>query len=323
MDYLPLFLDVKNQRCLVVGGGDVALRKIRLLHSAGARLRVVAPEIRKEVYAFLSGSHHELKERAFHPDDLGGVALVIASTDNHAVNQQVAERAKQQGVFVNVIDAPEAGNAIVPAIIDRSPVMVAVSTSGTTPVLARLLREQLESVLPNGLGQLAALAGEYRGLVKARFDSIHDRRHFWEETLTSDVAEQVYAAQLEQARSTLEQRLAGAELSSGELYLINVAHNDPDELTFKALRLMQKAETVFYTDDVSKAIMALCRRDADLIAVKNAAEHEALIIEHINNGRRVLFISADSASLITISSNLSTLLANKNVPVHTIPTPRL
>ena len=220
MDYLPLFLQVSNQRCLVVGGGDIALRKIRLLKAPGANVRVVAREISADIREFLASGDHQLLEKPFDHHDLNDVCLVIAATDDEGVNRRVAELAQQQQLFVNVVDDADAGNAVMPAIVDRSPVVVAFSTGGKTPVLARLLRQKLETLLPRGYGRLAALAGECRDMVKARFSEINDRRYFWEKVLAGPAAEKALVGDLQGARNLIEQTLADtSEQKIGEVYL--------------------------------------------------------------------------------------------------------
>ena len=211
MDYLPLYLDVRDTLCLVVGGNSVALRKIRLLLSAGARIRLVAPDILEELAGMLDHQRHEICQRPFLDEDLRGVRLVIAATDSDDVNGAVAEAAKARGLTVNVVDGAEQGNAIMPAIIDRSPLIVSVSSAGKAPVLARLLRTRLESLLPDGYGRLADLAGSFRAQVKARFSSLNERRYFWEKVLGGPAAEQALSGNMEQARQMISQALKTQE----------------------------------------------------------------------------------------------------------------
>ena len=180
VDYLPIFLDIKERLCLVVGGGDIALRKIRLLLSAGAKVRVVAPVISDEIRCLINKSDEQLRYRMYMTTDLDGVCFVIAATDDEVLNRQVASDARACNLFVNVVDDAKAGSALMPSIVDRSPVMVAFSSGGQAPVLSRLLRERLEALLPHGYGRLAELSGKFRSKVKARFASINERRYFWE-----------------------------------------------------------------------------------------------------------------------------------------------
>ncbi|MGB1272297.1 MAG: NAD(P)-dependent oxidoreductase, partial [Endozoicomonas sp.] len=268
VDYLPLFLQVRNQLCLVVGGGDIALRKVRLLMASGASIRVVAPDIDDDIRAVLTSSGHQLIERGFEDRDVQGVCLVIAATDDSGVNRRVSAVAQSRQLFVNVVDDADAGNAVMPAIVDRSPVVAAFSTGGKAPVLARLIRQKLETILPQGFGRLAVLAGECRQLVQDKFQKINDRRYFWETLFEGPVAEQALAGNIDQARRMLVAQLEATEAKkTGEVYLVGGGPGDPDLLTFKALRLMQQADVVLHDRLVSERVLALCRRDADYIYV--------------------------------------------------------
>ena len=184
MNYLPLFLELKRQTVLVVGGQDIALRKVRLLLSAGAHVCLVAPDICEELQELLKGDEHRLIPEPYvsahlSVEYLPHVKLVIASTDDDVVNGAVARDAKARNLFVNVVDGADQGNAIMPAIIDRSPLVIALSSAGKAPVLARMLRTRLEALIPYGYGRLAELSGRFREKVKARFDNLNDRRYFW------------------------------------------------------------------------------------------------------------------------------------------------
>ena len=283
VDYLPLFLEVRDQRCLIVGGGDVALRKARLLVSAGAHIRLVAPEVNQELQSLLHGESHQIHARAFLSRDLEGISLVIAATDDPVINTRVAEEAKWQKLFVNVVDDAETGNAVMPAIVDRSPVMVAFSTGGKAPVLARLLRQKLETLLPAGYGRLAELAGDFRQAVGSRFSQINDRRYFWEKVLAGPVAEKALAGDIDLAgRMLLAELEQSQEQTTGEVYLVGGGPGDPDLLTFKALRLMQQADVVLHDRLVSEQVLSLCRRDADYIYVGKKRDRHARPQEEIN-----------------------------------------
>lgn len=304
MDYLPLFHRLSGDWVLVVGGGDVALRKARLLASAGARLRVVAPCIGEELLQLVASQGGECLVEGYGEAHLQSVVLVIAATNDPVLNAQVFQDARSRQIPVNVVDAPEMCSVIFPAIVDRSPLVVAVSSGGNAPVLARLLRARLESWIPAAYGQLAELAREFRGRVKAALGSVQQRRIFWEAVFQGDIAERIFSGQPEQARHLLAAQLKqasngdekGALTDRGEVYLVGAGPGDPDLLTFRALRLMQQADVVLYDRLVAPAILALCRRDADLLYVgKQRAEH-AVPQEQINQqlislaqaGKRVL-----------------------------------
>ena len=200
MDFFPVFMNIRSQRCLVVGGGEVALRKIELLLKAGGDVMVVSPDLHPELQKHLAASEIQHQAKNFEADDLQNSKLVISATDDAATNQQVSELAKNVGIPVNVVDAPELCSFIVPSIIDRSPVMVAVSSGGRSPVLARLLRTKLETMIPASYGRLATLLDVYRSKVKQTFSNTLKRRRFWEVILQGPVTELMFSGREKQAQ---------------------------------------------------------------------------------------------------------------------------
>ncbi len=328
MDYLPLFLSLKKQTVLVVGGHDVALRKIRLLLSAGATVRLVAKDIIPDVRSLLGKAPHELHQRPYSPDDCNGVQLVIAATDDASVNGQVASDAQARNLFVNVVDGPDMGNAIMPAIIDRSPIIIALSSNGQAPVLIRQLRTRLESMIPHGYGRLAKLAGKLRDEVKTRFDSLNDRRYFWEKTFAGRAAEAALSGEMDKAEQIMRAELADhKEQKVGEVYLVGGGPGDPDLLTFKALRLMQQADVVLYDRLVSDEVMGLCRRDADRIYVgKRRDEHAVpqgdinqLLVKLAREGHRVLRLKGGDPFIFGRGGEEIETLADENIPFQVVP----
>ncbi len=285
MDLFPIFMDLKGRSCLVVGGGDVAARKVSLLVRAGARVEVVAPDLCPSLAALCDADQIRHCAREFHDKDVEGKALVIAATNHKDVNRTVSELAKAMNVPVNVVDQPELGSFIVPSIIDRSPVQVAVSSGGASPVLARLLRARLESYVPAAYGNLARLVESFRDKVKERFTTVAQRRQFWENMLQGEVAELLFAGRDETARAILDQALqdSGDEPHPlGEVYLVGAGPGDPDLLTFRALRLLQMADVVVYDRLVAPPILDLARRDAEQIYVGKERDNHALSQENIN-----------------------------------------
>ncbi|WP_313305475.1 siroheme synthase CysG [Stutzerimonas balearica] len=328
MDYLPLFHDLKGRLVLVVGGGEVALRKARLLADAGACLRVVAPSIDQSLVALVADSGGESRARNYMADDLHGCVLVIAATDSEPTNAQVSADARTIGIPVNVVDAPELCSVIFPAIVDRSPLMIAVSSGGDAPVLARLMRARIETWIPAAYGQLAGLARRYRARVKARFANVQQRRIFWEEVFQGPIAEQALSGRQAQAEQLLEEKLAGArEQLLGEVYLVGAGPGDPDLLTFRALRLMQQADVVLYDRLVAPAILELCRRDADRIYVGKQRANHALPQEQINQqlvalakqGKRVLRLKGGDPFIFGRGGEEIEELAANGVPFQVVP----
>ncbi|MCR4303248.1 MAG: siroheme synthase CysG [Gallionella sp.] len=294
MDYLPIFADVRARLCLVVGGGEVARRKAGVLLEAGARVRVVAPEI---VPALAEQQRVETVVKRFEAQHLDGVALVIAATNDRGVNRQVSEMARARNIPVNVVDDPGLCSFIMPAILDRSPMMVAFSSGGASPVLTRIMRGKLETMIPQNYSRLAAFAERFRELVKQRVTNPARRRIFWENALEGVVAEKVLTGDESSAETMLQQMLASEDnIQRGEVYLVGAGPGDPDLLTFRALRLMQKADVVVYDNLVSKPILEMVRRDATRIYVGKKRDDHTLPQEKINEllvrlakeGKRVL-----------------------------------
>ena len=326
MQFLPLFHKLQDRPVLVIGGGEVALRKARLLSDAGARLRVVAPEIRSELQALAGADGIFL--RGYASGDLQGVALVIAATDDVPLNAQISADAQALGIPVNVVDAPALCSVIFPAIVDRSPLIVAVSSGGDAPVLARLIRAKIETWIPATYGQLANLGKRFREQVKQLFPDVQQRRVFWEDVFQGQIAESVFAGKPEEAERMLEARVAGAAPRAlGEVYLVGAGPGDPDLLTFRALRLMQQADVVLYDRLVAPAIIELCRRDAERIYVgKRRADHAVpqeqinqLLIDLARQGKRVLRLKGGDPFIFGRGGEEIEQLAAEDIPFQVVP----
>ncbi|WP_226686701.1 siroheme synthase CysG [Stutzerimonas stutzeri] len=328
MEYLPLFHNLQGRRVLIVGGGEIALRKARLLSEAGARLRVVAPSIEAQLAKLVEAGDGECLDRGYDPQDLQGCVLAIAATDDEPLNAAVSQHANALGMPVNVVDSPQLCSVIFPAIVDRSPLVIAVSSGGDAPVLARLIRARIETWIPAAYGQLAGLAKQFRAQVKAKFANVQQRRVFWEETFQGPIAEQALAGCSAEAERLLAEKLAGAAPRAlGEVYLVGAGPGDPDLLTFRALRLMQQADVVLYDRLVAPAIIDLCRRDADRIYVgKQRADH-AVPQEQINRqlvtlakeGKRVLRLKGGDPFIFGRGGEEIEELAANGVPFQVVP----
>lgn len=330
MEFLPIFIDLRNRPVLVVGGGDVAARKVGLLLRAGANVQVVAPELCATLQGLVDRSEVLHAQKTYSNDDLIAPVLVIAATNVEAVNQAVSEAAKQRNIPVNVADAPELCNFILPSIIDRSPVMVAVSTGGASPTLGRLLRARLESLIPASYGRLATLASRFREPVKKRFGRMSQRRRFWEEVVQGPVAELVYGNQDAKAEKVLSELIEQADvaaLDKGEVYLVGAGPGDPDLLTFRALRLMQQCDVVLYDRLVSDQIMDLVRREADRIYVGKKRDLHAVRQEDINQrlidlakqGKRVLRLKGGDPFIFGRGGEEIAGLADNGIPFQVVP----
>lgn len=270
---------------VVIGGGEVAARKALLLARAGASITIIAPQLCALLSErLLRGEVKHLAEE-FRPEHLDGARLVVAATDVHAVNAWVSRSAESRHIPVNVVDDRELSRFIMPAIVDRSPVIVAVGSSGDAPVLTRRLREKLEAFLPVGLGKLAKLSGELRGAVKQRVSNADARRRFWERFFDGDIAADVLAGRDNEARQSIATAMAATDVSNapqGEVALVGAGPGDPGLLTIRALRVMQNADVVVYDRLVSDEVLDLVRRDAERIYVGKSAGHAYVAQEDIN-----------------------------------------
>jgi uroporphyrin-III C-methyltransferase/precorrin-2 dehydrogenase/sirohydrochlorin ferrochelatase len=325
MDYLPAFHKVRGKLCLVVGGGEVGSRKAGVLLEAGATVRVVAPEIEPEL-ARQPGV--EAVVAHFSPQHLEGTMLVVAATNDREVNRRISELAQARNLPVNVVDDPELCSFIMPAILDRSPLMVAFSSGGGSPVLTRMMRGKLETIIPQNYSRLGAFAVRFRELVKERVTNPPKRRIFWENALDGLVAEKVMAGDEKGAEVLLRQMLDSEDnVLRGEVYLVGAGPGDPDLLTFRALRLMQKADVVVYDNLVSKTIVDMTRRDAQRIFVgKKRADHtmrqeeiNELLVRLAKEGKRVLRLKGGDPFIFGRGGEEIETLAAEGIPFQVVP----
>ncbi len=300
MDFLPIFLRLKGEPALVVGGGAVAARKVGLLLKAGARVSIISPTLEEGLSKLKDNGDIEHIEDSYQDELVQHYRVVIAATDDAKVNQSVSEQAKARNIPVNVVDHPELCSFIMPSIVDRSPVVIAVSTGGASPVLARMIRARLETLIPASYGRLATLVQKYRTTLQAKFSDVEQKRKFWERTLEGKVPELVFSGRDREAESLLQATLESVDDShldeAGEVYLVGAGPGDPDLLTFRALRLMQRADVVLYDRLVSEEIVEMVRRDAEKIYVGKEKSNHSVPQEDINRllvrlakqGKRVL-----------------------------------
>ena len=296
MEIFPISLKLQQQRCLIVGGGHIAYRKANLLVKAGAIVDVIAPAIIPELRQLVEQSTGQYIQSVFSEQILATpYRLVIAATDQPEVNKSVFEHCEQHNLLVNSVDDIPHCRFMVPAIIDRSPLLISVASNGASPVLSRQLRTQIETLVPHGMGKLAEFSGQWRNRVKAQITNPDERRIFWEELYASPLKEQVFNDNLEIANQMMTQALKDWTTPKGEVYLVGAGPGDPELLTLKALRLMQQADVVIYDRLVSQSILELCRRDAQKVYVGKArADHSvpqeginALLVKYAQAGKRV------------------------------------
>jgi uroporphyrin-III C-methyltransferase/precorrin-2 dehydrogenase/sirohydrochlorin ferrochelatase len=329
MNFLPIFLNIREQPCLVVGGGTTATRKVELLYQAGAQVHVIAPKISSQLQQWVKEQRIVHHARTFQATDLNHHRLVIAATNDKAVNEQVSTLAKAQGTPVNVVDQPKLCSFIMPSLIDRSPVQIAVSTGGASPVLARLLRARLETMIPANYGKLADFVASFRDKVKQLLP-FQERRHFWENVLQGPIAEMLMSGHTQAAANALENLLAqpaSVADAYGEVYLGGSGPGDPDLLTFRALRLMQQADVVLYDRLVSEDILNLVRRDAERIYVgKEPSQHvvpqeeiNQLLIRLAKEGKRVLRLKGGDPFLFGRGGEEIETLMEEGIAFQVVP----
>lgn len=377
MNTFPLFFKLENRKVLIVGGGDVALRKADLLSRAGAAITIVAPAICDELQALLThstdeqqASKHSLVFAEYDKSYMTGARIIIAGTDNEDLNHQVHADATALNIPVNVVDTPPLCDFIFPAIVDRNPIVIGISSNGKAPVLARLLRARLETLIPQGYGKLARLAGDFRADVKSKIPTLTGRRQFWERAFEGKVSELVFAGNELEANAQLQKDLDEtaarivnqntfndkdhhnhkapivSEIVSeialeavslpdtdrakppvGEVYIVGAGPGDPELLTFKALRLMQQADIVFYDALVSPQVLDLCRRDADKVYVgKKRSNHAVaqlgineLLVNEANKGRRVVRLKGGDPFIFGRGGEEIESLRAHNIPYQVVP----
>jgi uroporphyrin-III C-methyltransferase/precorrin-2 dehydrogenase/sirohydrochlorin ferrochelatase len=329
MGHLPLFIDVQNKPCLVVGAGSIATRKLSMLVESGAKVTVLAPNSTEKVSKMSNEGKIEYLQRIFKDEDIKGQFLIVAATDDTNLNIHIADIAKNNGIFVNVANDSSAGNTLLPSVVDRAPMKIAISTGGASPVLARLVRNKLESFIPSAYGNLAHLIKDFREIVKEKFSSVDQRRKFWESVLQGPVAEMIFSGQEEAARKLLREKIKDSKLQDGvgEVYLVGAGPGDPDLLSFRALRLMQQADVVVYDRLVSEPILKLVRLDAERIyAGKERAEHalpqdsiNSLLINLAKKGNRVLRLKGGDPFIFGRGGEEIETLIDENIPFQIVP----
>ena len=322
---------------MVVGGGEIALRKVRLVQEASAIITIVAKDFCPDLLEMDAADKKHgcnglrLITAAYdhqHMLDISNIVMVIAATNDRDLNRLVSEHAQSANILSNVVDDPGFSTVIFPSIVDRSPIQIAISSGGDAPVLVRLLRTKFEALLPAGMSKLGALAGSFRERVKAKFSNGADRKAFWEEVFYGPIAEQAYANNLDEAERLLTDKLDNTdEFKTGEVYLVGGGPGDPDLLTFKALRLMQQADIVLYDRLVSPEVLNLVRRDASRIFVGKTAGDHPVTQENINQklvdyaleGNRVVRLKGGDPFIFGRGGEEIETLAEHNIPFQVVP----
>ena len=329
MHALPIFMNITNRRCVVIGGGEVASRKVIMLLKANAAITLYSPEVCPALQVLSEDGTITHIKANFEPSQLTDACLVIAATDVEVVNTAVSIAAKAQNIPVNVVDSPALCTFTMASIVERSPIVIAISSEGNAPVLARYLRTKIETMLPAGYGRIASIAGEFRDKVKAKYATTQARRIFWEGVLQGPIVERILSGQEAAARNSLNELLSSkAEPShNGEVYLVGGGPGDPDLLTFRALRLMQQCDVCVYDKLVSPEVLELVRRDAELIYVGKSRDQHTLPQEQINallaklalEGKRVLRLKGGDPFIFGRGGEEIETLMQQGVPFQVVP----
>jgi uroporphyrin-III C-methyltransferase/precorrin-2 dehydrogenase/sirohydrochlorin ferrochelatase len=332
MDFLPIFLDIRDKLVVVDGGTTVAARRVERALLAGANVHVFDPALSDEFNPLLKNpklSHHD---RPIKEADIQGAILAYGASEDETRDATLHAGAKAHGVLANVADVCEYCDFITPSVVDRSPLVVAISSGGTAPVIARILRARIESILPPAYGRMAEFLGKFREKVLTGIKSTRARRRFWENMIDGPVGDRFLSGDPEGAKTqllqTIKETREGKELSEqGEVFLVGAGPGDPDLLTFRALRLMQRADVVLYDRLVGDPVLELIRRDAERIYVGKRPDHHTMIQEDISalmvrlakQGKRVLRLKGGDPFIFGRGGEEIEMLAEHRIPFQVVP----
>lgn len=328
MKLYPLFADLHDRPVLVAGGGAVAERKVAMLLEAGARVTVGAPLLSPALQGWVEAGKVTHRAGAFEPHWLDGTWLVVAATDDSRLHQRIAGLAAERRIFVNVVDDAARSSFHVPAVIDRAPITIAISSGGDAPMLARLIRERLETLLDHSLGCLAMLASKLRKRIRLRFPESSTRRRFYEQLFSGAVADLVRRGRPAQAQAEAERLLASpVDAPRGSVVLVGAGPGDPGLLTLRGLRALNEADVILHDRLVSAEVLALARRDAERIEVGKQSGHHhttqdgihALMLEHASKGRRVVRLKGGDPFVFGRGGEELEFLRAHGVPYEVVP----
>ncbi len=331
MDRLPIFLRLTGKPCLVVGGGTVAERKVRLLHRTGASITVLAPTVTEALQDQIDQGQVTHMPDQYSDSVAANFWLVIAATDDQSLNHRIAADADAAGRFCNVVDDNAASTFILPAIVDRSPVVIAIGTEGNAPVLAQQLKSRIEAWVPERIGELAEQAGRWRALVKKRFKSLRDRRRFWQRFFTGPIAEHLLAGRRGAAQNALRNELVSEIPSSnrlqGEGWIVGAGPGDPGLVTLRGQQLISQADVVLYDRLVSKPVLDFARKEAELISVgkrsgSQVMSQEAindLLVDQVRRGKRVCRLKGGDPFVFGRGGEEALALAEADLPFQIVP----
>ncbi len=331
MDYLPVFLDVNGRRVLVDGGGTAAARRVERALSAGALVQAFDPDPEQELTALADRTGLAILRRLPRQDDVAGCAVVYGASEDQERDDRLYGWSRDANVLCNIADRTEQCDFITPSVVDRSPIVIAISTGGAAPVIARILRARIETIIPNAFGQLAGFAGSFRSRIADAIGNGRDRRHFWEWMIDGPAGDFFLAGNRQRAQEQIESDLArhaaGTANLQGEVYLVGAGPGDPDLLTFRALRLMQRCDVVLYDRLVGDEIMSLVRRDAKRIYVGKLPQDHTMAQQDISQlmvtlakeGNRVLRLKGGDPFIFGRGGEEIETLAEQGVSFQVVP----
>ncbi len=330
MDFFPLFTDLKNKECLIVGGGEIGFRKASAILKADAKVSVVSPSFGEDTKTLAAHPNCQLITDKYNKSYLNNKVLVIAATEIRELNETVSKDAQSLNIAVNAVDNPDLCTFIFPAIVERGPMTIAISSGGHAPVLARLLRAKVESIIPFQYGKLGELAEKYRSKVKAMFKNTNQRRDFWESVFEGKIAQKIFQGKNDEAESLMNEKLNSDNFNQenrGEVYLVGAGAGDPELLTFKALRLMQQADIVVYDRLVTPEILDLTRRDAHKVYVGKQSKNHCvpqdgindILLKYAQKGHRVLRLKGGDPFIFGRGGEEAEVLVEHNIPFQVVP----
>ncbi|HCM47820.1 MAG TPA: hypothetical protein DIS98_10075 [Colwellia sp.] len=318
MKYFPVFLDGSKINAMVIGGGDVAARKIELLLKTTTNITIMAASVTEGVERLINENKLNWLNHNYQAGLLSKITLVIAATDDTVVNEQVYYEAIEFNILANVVDQPALCTYITPAIIDRAPMIIALSSSGSAPILIRMLREQIEKILPQGYGRLADFSFKFRDHVKARIKGIRNRRTFWESILRGSIGQNLLDGKQQEAEqqliASLKEKIAPPQ---GEIIFIQTLDGNPDNLTLNAHRALQFTDAVFYDEAVNKELIEYVRRDAEKYPQSISSTimlNYQHILELAQEGQQVIYLLAGNEEL---PSNKALITSGVNTRIIT------
>ncbi|PLL98877.1 uroporphyrinogen-III C-methyltransferase, partial [Klebsiella michiganensis] len=327
MEYLPIFAEVKERPVLVIGGGEIAARKITFLLRAEAKVHIVAETLMPELAEKVEREEIQWRATVFEEQQLDDVFLVIAATEDDELNQRVYVAANARYRLVNVVDNQALCSFVFPSIVDRSPLLVAISSSGKAPVLSRILREKIEALLPTNLGRLAETASYWRHHIKTHLKTTAERRRFWERVFTGRFASLMLAGNKAEAEKALEDELRQPDKRPGEIILVGAGPGDAGLLTLRGLQALQQADVVFYDNLVTPEVRELVRRDAETICVGKSAsgvsvpqqEINRLLVDAAKEGKTVIRLKGGDPFIFGRGGEELQAAAEAGIPFQVVP----